>query len=149
MQAETVARLAANAKIIGIKEACGDAGRVGEIRQRVDDDFIILSGEDAQTLEMLDLGAVGAISVTANVCPRQMAEFMNSYLGGDRSAAAAMDAKLQPMHEILFVEPNPTPAKWALNAMGRIGPGIRLPLLPLTEAHHAEMRARLGAVGAL
>ena len=149
MQAETVAELARNPKIIGIKEACGDASRVGEIRQRVADDFIILSGEDAQTLEMLDLGAGGAISVTANVCPREMSEFMNLYLNGDRPGAAEMDAKLQPIHEILFVEPNPTPSKWALHAMGKIGPGIRLPLLPLTQGHHAEVRARLSAIGAL
>ena len=60
-----------------------------------------------------------------------------------------MDASLQPIHEILFVEPNPTPSKWALNAMGRIGPGIRLPLLPLSETHHAEVRARLSAIGVL
>jgi 4-hydroxy-tetrahydrodipicolinate synthase len=149
MQSETVGRLSANPKIIGIKEACGDAGRVGEIRQVVDDDFVILSGEDAQTLEMLDLGAVGTISVTANVCPREMAQFLNAYLGGDRQTAQEVDAKLQPIHEILFVEPSPTPSKWALHAMGKIGPGIRLPLLPLTEANHAEMRARLTAVGAL
>jgi len=149
MLAETVAKLAENPHIIGIKEACGDAGRVGEIRQRVADDFIILSGEDAQTLEMLDLGATGAISVTANVCPREMSEFMNAYLSGDRQSAAEMDARLQPIHDILFVEPNPTPSKWALHAMGRIGPGIRLPLLPLTETHHAEVRARLSAIGAL
>lgn len=149
MLAETVAKLAENPHIIGIKEACGDAGRVGEIRQRVADDFIILSGEDAQTLEMLDLGATGAISVTANVCPREMSEFMNAYLSGDRQSAAETDARLQPIHDILFVEPNPTPSKWALHAMGRIGPGIRLPLLPLTETHHAEVRARLSAIGAL
>ena len=149
MQAETVAQLSDNPRIIGIKEACGDAGRVGEIRKLVDDAFIILSGEDAQTLEMLDLGAQGAISVTANVCPREMAQFMNLYFGGDRQAAAELDAKLQPMHDILFVEPNPTASKWALHMMGKIGPGIRLPLLPLTEAHHAELRARLTAIGAL
>jgi 4-hydroxy-tetrahydrodipicolinate synthase len=149
MQAETVARLSSNAKIVGIKEACGDASRVADIRAEVSDDFIILSGEDAQTLEMLDLGATGAISVTANVCPLQMAEFLNCYLGGDRVAAAELDATLQPIHEILFVEPSPTASKWALNAMGKIGPGIRLPLLPLSSDHHAEVRARLTAVGAL
>ena len=78
-----------------------------------------------------------------------MAQFLDAYLGGDRQAAQELDTKLQPIHEILFVEPSPTPSKWALHAMGRIGPGIRLPLLPLTAAHHAEMRARLSAVGAL
>lgn len=149
MQAETVARLSSNTKIIGIKEACGDATRVADIRRMVSDDFIILSGEDAQTLEMLDLGAVGAISVTANICPVQMAEFLNCFLAGDRAAAAELDATLQPIHEILFIEPSPTASKWALNAMGKIGPGIRLPLLPLSDEHHAAVRARLSAVGAL
>ena len=149
MQADTVAKLSVNPKIIGIKEACGDAGRVGEIRSQVDDDFIILSGEDAQTLEMLDLGATGAISVTANICPREMAAFMDAYLAGDRAAAADIDAKLQPIHDILFIEPSPTPSKWALYLMGKIDTGIRLPLLPLTEANRDELRARLTAVGAL
>jgi len=149
MSAQTVARLSSNPKIIGIKEACGDASRVGEIRNLVEDDFVILSGEDAQTLEMLDLGAVGAISVTANVLPAEMSQFMNLYLAGDRAGAAEFDAKLQPVHEILFVEPNPTPSKWALHAMGKIGPGIRLPLLPLSEAHHGEVRERLVRIGAL
>jgi 4-hydroxy-tetrahydrodipicolinate synthase len=149
MQAETVGRLSSNAKIIGIKEACGDATRVADIRRLVSDDFIVLSGEDAQTLEMLDLGAVGAISVTANVCPAQMADFLKCFLTGDRAGAAELDATLQPIHEILFIEPSPTASKWALNEMGRIGPGIRLPLLPLSSEHHAEVRARLIAVGAL
>lgn len=149
MQAETVAKLASNPKIIGIKEACGDATRVGDIRQYVADDFIVLSGEDAQTLQMLDLGAVGTISVTANVLPKQMAEFCNSYLGGNVEQARAIDASLQPIHEILFCEPSPTPTKFALSLMGRIDSGIRLPLLPLTDANHAEMKTRLTAVGAL
>ena len=149
MQAETVARLASNPKVIGIKEACGDASRVGQIRELVDDSFIILSGEDAQTLEMLELGAVGTISVTANVLPVQMAQFLNAYLSGDHATAKQLDAQLQPIHEILFVEPNPTASKWALHAMGKIGPGIRLPLLPLSVEHHATLRGRLQAVGAL
>ena len=146
MQAATVAELASLPAVIGIKEACGDAGRVGEIRNLVSDDFIILSGEDAQTLQMLDLGAVGTITVTANVLPKMMSEFCNAFLTGDRDSAVALDAQLQPIHEILFIEPSPTPSKWALYDMGMIDSGIRLPLLPLTEQHHAEMRARLARV---
>ena len=153
MSAQTVARLSKDAKIVGIKEACGDASRVADIRALLDDkggdDFFILSGEDAQTLEMLELGAVGTISVTANVCPREMAEFMNAYLAGDKARAIQLDALLQPIHEVLFVEPNPTATKWALHEMGRAGPGIRLPLLPLSEKHHAQVRARLEKIGAL
>ncbi|NKC01119.1 MAG: 4-hydroxy-tetrahydrodipicolinate synthase [Pseudomonadales bacterium] len=149
MQAETVATLSELGQIIGIKEACGDANRVGEIRSRVKDDFIILSGEDAQTLDMLKLGATGTITVTANVLPRLMAQFCDAFLSGDQKAAAKIDADLQPIHEILFCEPSPTATKWALCEMGKIDSGIRLPLVPLTESNHEEVRNRLRAIGAL
>ncbi len=149
MQADTVAKLSTNPKIVGIKEACGDAHRVADIRQLVSDEFFILSGEDAQTLQMFDFGGVGAISVTANVLPKELAEFCNAYLNGDRDAAVVWDEKLQPIHDILFCEPSPTPTKWALHLMGRIDSGIRLPLLPLTQANHAQLQRRLTSVGAL
>ena len=147
MLAETVAQLAQHDQIIGIKEACGDALRVQDIRNRVADDFIVLSGEDAQTLQMLQLGATGTISVTANVLPNEMSQFCQAWLEGDSATAMELDARLQPVHEILFVEPSPTASKWALSAMGKIDAGIRLPLLPLTEPNHAEVRARLAAFG--
>ena len=149
MQAETVARLAEVDSIVGIKEACGDADRVAQIKALVPDDFIVLSGEDAQTLAMVGHGAAGAISVTANVLPAEMSAFCEAFLRGDSAAAAALDARLQPIHDVLFIESSPTPAKWALAAMGRIGPGIRLPLLELTAAAQAAVGARLKAFGAL
>ncbi|MCE2407400.1 MAG: 4-hydroxy-tetrahydrodipicolinate synthase [Pseudomonadales bacterium] len=149
MSAETVARLAPVPQIIGIKEACGDADRVKEIRDLVPDDFIILSGEDAQTMTMFGYGAVGTISVTANVLPGMMSKFCESYLRGDVEKAKELDAKLQPIHEILFCETSPIPTKWALNRLGRIPEGIRLPLVPLSESHHVEMCERLRTVGAL
>ncbi len=149
MSAETVARLAPVPQIIGIKEACGDADRVREIRKLVPDDFIILSGEDAQTLTMFGFGAVGTISVTANVLPEMMSKFCKSYLDGDIATAEKLDEQLQPIHDILFCETSPIPTKWALNQMGRIPEGIRLPLVPLSEPRHAEMCKRLRAVGAL
>ncbi len=149
MSAATVARLAPHPNIIGIKEACGDAERVGEIRPQVPDDFIILSGEDAQTLRMMELGAVGTISVTANVLPRRMAEFCQAFLDGNVDEARRLDAQLQPVHEILFVESSPQPTKWAMHEMGLVEGGIRLPLIPLSEAHRPAVRERLVAVGAL
>ena len=149
MLPETVARLASVEQIIGIKEACGDAERVGAIRALVDDEFIVLSGEDAQTLRMMELGAVGTISVSANGVPGLMAAFCDCYLNGDHVGAAELDQRLQPIHEILFVETSPTPTKWALQQMGRIDEGIRLPLIPLSETHHDEVRQRLTAIGAL
>ncbi|MYG13383.1 MAG: 4-hydroxy-tetrahydrodipicolinate synthase, partial [Gammaproteobacteria bacterium] len=103
MQPATVARLAAIDNIVGIKEASGDASRIGELRRRCGDDFILLSGEDAQTYEMLHLGAVGTISVTANVLPQQMAAFCSAWLAGERQRAEALDVELQPVHGALFV----------------------------------------------
>jgi 4-hydroxy-tetrahydrodipicolinate synthase len=149
MSALTVGRLSAHERIIGIKEACGDAERVAELVARVPAEFIILSGEDAQTLQMLELGAVGTISVTANVVPALMAEFCDSYLAGDVARARALDEKLQPLHEILFMEPNPQPSKWALHEMGRVQTGIRLPLLELSEEARPALIERLQQIGAL
>ncbi len=149
MLAETVAEVAGIDSVVGIKEACGDPERVGELKRLVPDDFCILSGEDAQTLRMLDLGAVGTISVTANVVPGQMASFCSAFLAGERQRAAVMDADLQRLHAALFIESSPSPTKWALAEMGRIGPGIRLPLLPLSLGKQAAVRAELVAAGCL
>ena len=144
MKPDTVARVAALPTVAGIKEACGDAERVGEIRAAVrDDTFVLLSGEDAQTLRMMELGAVGTISVTANVLPREMAAFCTAFLDGDTDLARELDARLQPVHDILFVETSPAPTKWALHLMGRVDEGIRLPLVRLSEGHVDELRRRL------
>ena len=113
------------------------------------DDFVLLSGEDAQTLTMAGYGAVGAISVTANVLPAAMAEFCQAFSDGDDDKARTLDAKLQPIHEALFMETSPIPTKWALNAMGRIDVGIRLPLVELTAPVQAEVRRRLETLGVL
>ena len=149
MLADTVARLAGHSNIVGIKEACGDPNRVSEIRAGVPDDFVILSGEDALTLKMMELGALGTITVTANVVPAMMAEFCQAFLDGNIERARELDTKLQPIHEILFVESSPQPTKWALHEMGMVGRGIRMPLIPLSEAHRPELIKRLKAVGVL
>lgn len=149
MQAETVAELARIDAIVGIKEACGDPRRVADIRSQVADDFIVLSGEDAQTLQMMELGANGTISVSANVIPELMVAFTDACASGDMAKASKLDAGLQGVHAAMFVESSPSPVKWALHQMGRISEGIRLPLLPLTRAHHPAVREALAAVDAL
>jgi 4-hydroxy-tetrahydrodipicolinate synthase len=152
MQAETVARLANFSNIVGIKDACGDATRVKAIKDALTgpawDEFFILSGEDAQTLEMMSLGAVGTISVTANVLPALMAEFCSSYLAGDHARAQELDNRLQPVHDVLFVESSPTPTKWILSELGRMQGGIRLPLIPLSSQHHENVRNAVVTAGA-
>ena len=149
MQADTVARLARVDGIVGIKEACGQADRVAAIKALVPDDFVLLSGEDAQTLDMARHGVRGAISVTANVLPERMAAFCAALVAGDFITAARIDAELQPIHEVLFMATSPIPTKWALAALGRIDAGIRLPLLTLSPALQVEVRARLAALGVL
>jgi len=145
----TVAEVAKLDQIIGIKEACGDPERVAQLRELVDPEFIILSGEDAQTMRMAELGAVGTISVSANVIPQRMAEFCAAFLAGDLAKAKALDATLQGVHDAMFIESSPQPVKWALQQMGKISSGIRLPLLPLSELNQPAVRAALVEVGAL
>ena len=140
---ETIGRLSSIEGIVGIKEASGKIERVSEIRSASASDFFILSGEDALTLEMMNNGAVGTISVTANVLPKAMAEFCDSFLSGNVKRASAIDEVLQSVHEILFIESNPTPAKWALHQMGIIHEGIRMPLLPLSSRYRSELKKRI------
>ena len=140
---ETIGRLSSIEGIVGIKEASGKIERVSEIRSVSASDFFILSGEDALTLEMMNNGALGTISVTANVLPKAMAEFCDSFLSGNIKRASAIDEVLQSVHEILFIESNPTPAKWALHQMGIIHEGIRMPLLPLSSRHRSELKKRI------
>lgn len=149
MLPETVARLAVLDGIIGIKEACGDAQRAGSIRAVVPEDFIVLSGEDAQTLQMMQLGAVGTISVTANVMPEKMAAFCQAWLDGDVAQAVKLDHELQPVHAALFVESSPAPVKWGLYEMGRIQRGIRLPLVELSQPRRAGLVATLKQAGVM
>jgi len=145
----TVKRLAPIPNIIGLKEAKGEISRVKELLQLLPKDFILLSGDDATACESILLGFQGDISVTANVAPGLMHRMCAAALKGDRAGAEGADAKLRPLHQHLFVEPNPIPAKWALQVMQRIGGGIRLPLVPLDPAHHASVREALRAAGAL
>ena len=144
---DTVARLTPIDNIVGIKEASGDVQRVAQIRALCGKDFFILSGEDAQTLQMMRLGAVGTISVTANVLPREMAEFCAAWLAGRPDAAQALDDLLQPVHAAMFVETSPSPVKWALFAMGRIDSGIRLPLVCLSEGRRKPVMDAINAAG--
>jgi 4-hydroxy-tetrahydrodipicolinate synthase len=151
LAATTVGRLACIEGVVGIKDACGDASRVAQILAAVKDQgvekFFVLSGEDAQTMQMMELGAVGTISVTANVLPAKMSAFCSAYLNGDVAEAVSLDQQLQPVHDILFVESSPTPTKWALADMGRIPAGIRLPLIPLSAEHREAVRQRVQAAG--
>ena len=143
----TVQRLSRVDGIVGIKEATGSIERSLEIMQLCGKDFSVYSGEDAAAAELILRGAKGVISVTANVAPAQMRAMCEAALAGDKERAMALDQKLRGLHETLFIESNPIPAKWALSELRKIPPGIRLPLTPLSPEHHADVRAAMRRAG--
>ncbi len=144
---ETVERLADISNIVGIKEATGDLERGRRIIERCGDKLDVYSGDDATAMALILLGAKGDISVTANVAPKAMAEMCAAALAGDRERAEAVNKKLQPLHDDLFLEANPITVKWALYEMGLIGQGIRLPLTVLSEQYREAVRAALRHAG--
>ena len=148
LQPETVVRLAAHANIVGLKEGAADgASRVPRLRAACGAEFSLLSGDDATALDFVLAGGDGVISVTANVAPGPMRDLIATARAGDEVAARAIDARLRALHEVLFVESNPIPTKWALANARRIEPGIRLPLTPLSERHHAAVVRALETAG--
>lgn len=142
----TVARLATVPNIVALKEAVGEIERVRDL-QRLAPRLAVLSGDDATCREAVLAGAKGVISVTANVAPREMAAMVAAALAGDATRASRIDTRLEALHENLFLEANPIPVKWVLEQMGLIGPGIRLPLTPLSSRFHTRVRSAMERAG--
>jgi 4-hydroxy-tetrahydrodipicolinate synthase len=135
--------------IVGIKDATSNFERCTELLMRRPKGFLVLSGDDAAALGYIQMGAEGVISVTANVAPRLMHEMCVAARAGDMAKAIQINNKMLPLHKHLFVESNPIPVKWALNRMGRIAEGIRLPLTPLAAQHHETVAAALRSAGCI
>ncbi|MEJ2043865.1 MAG: 4-hydroxy-tetrahydrodipicolinate synthase [Reinekea sp.] len=149
MLPETVLRLASLPNIVGIKEATGDLKRARYLIDNAPEGFAIYSGDDATALELLLLGGHGDISVTANVSPKAMASMCKAAMEGDEELARRLNDSLMPLHTQLFVDSNPVPVKWALNLMGLIPNGIRLPLVWLAEEHHEAVTKAMMESGVL
>ena len=133
---DTIVRLANTPGIIGLKDATGDFPRAFDLLDRLPKDFAVYSGNDDSALALMAIGGHGVISVTANVAPREMAQMCAAALSGDLVRARAINRELLGLHLRLFVEANPIPVKWALQRMGRIEGGIRLPMTSLEPRHH-------------
>jgi 4-hydroxy-tetrahydrodipicolinate synthase len=146
---DTTLRLAQVPGIVGIKDATGDLARAADLLRRAPKDFAVYSGNDDSALALMLLGGHGVISVTANVAPKPMSELAKAALAGDLARARAINNRLLPLHMKLFVEANPIPVKWALARMGRIGKGIRLPLVPLAKSNEAVVESALQEAGLL
>ena len=149
MSNETVARLAQVDNIVGIKDATGNIGRGIELLRMVDKSFGVYSGDDPTAMALMFCGAVGNISVTANVAPRAMHELCAAAMAGDVARAVEINNRVLDLHAKLFVEPNPVPVKWALAEMGKIPSGLRLPLAPLGSSFHDTVRDALAQAGLL
>jgi 4-hydroxy-tetrahydrodipicolinate synthase len=143
----TVARLAQIPNIIGIKEATGNLDRARELLKLCPKGFELYSGDDATGMEFMLLGGQGVISVTTNVAPRDMQNMCAAALKGDAKTAGAINEKLIGLHKNLFIEANPIPVKWALEQMGLIEGGIRLPLTRLSEMHHDVLSQAMQSAG--
>ena len=129
------------------QDATGSIDRACDLIARAPKDFALYSGDDMTMMAFILLGGHGTISVTANVAPRLMHEVCAAALQGDAVTARAANAKLVGLHRDLFCEANPIPVKWAVEQMGLIGPGIRLPLTRLSESCHERVRKAMRQAG--
>jgi 4-hydroxy-tetrahydrodipicolinate synthase len=149
MSIATMARCAELKNVRGVKDATANLARCSQQRLALGNDFCLLSGEDATALGFMAHGGHGCISVASNVAPRLCAEFQNVCLKGDYKAALALQDRLMPLHDALFVESNPGPVKYAASRLGLCSAEMRLPLVPVAEATRKVVDAALAKVGLL
>ncbi len=148
MDVGTMERLFSLPNIVGVKDATANISRVSEQRLAMGEDFIQLSGEDATALGFNAHGGVGCISVTSNIAPALCAKFQNACLKSDYQAALKLQDQLMPLHNNLFVEANPGPAKYAAHQLGLIpSDAVRLPLVSLSEGARQAVDQALLASG--
>lgn len=144
---ETVQRLSHLPTIVGLKEATGDINRLQTLKMLCEDRLDFYSGDDETALEFILKGGKGVISVTANLVPKDMADMCAAALKNQVELAQQINQKCQDLHKVLTVEPNPIPVKWAMQQLGWIKEGIRLPLTPLSESCHEVVRSAMKKVG--
>lgn len=149
MSNDTVLRLSEIDNVVGIKDATGNIDRACDLVARVPEGFALYSGDDMTCLATILLGFHGAISVVANVAPRLMHELCAAAAAGEGAKAREINRRLMGLHRDLFCEANPIPVKWAVQQMGKMPGGIRLPLTPLVEQNHARVRAAMRQAGVL
>ena len=146
MSVNTMARLFELKNIVGVKDATGDLDRVDQQKNKMGSDFIQLTGNDDNALEFNKRGGVGAISVTANIAPKLCSDFQkSSILESDHNKleAARLDKILQPIHNSMFIESNPSPVKYAAKLLGLCGDDVRLPLVKITESTKEAVKKAL------
>lgn len=149
IEPDLMAKLAGLKNVVGVKEASGNLEQMKKIRELCPKDFLLISGDDALTLPVLNLGGVGIISVASNIVPKDVAELVNVYKKGDKAKAEAVNKKLLPLIEALFIETNPIPVKTAAALMGLCSDLMRLPMCEMEEASLAKLKTALKTYGLL
>lgn len=140
---DTVVRLSQIDNIVGIKDATADIERGRRLIENTSQDFVSYSGQDTAALDLMLVGGKGTISVTANVAPSLMHQMCQAAVAGDEEKAIELNDKLAPLHEAVFVDSNPIPAKWCVSQQGHIKNCLRLPLVPLASEHYDRVRAAM------
>ncbi len=144
---DTTLRLAQLPGIVGIKDATGNLERGADLLKRAPPGFAVYSGDDATALCLMLLGGQGTISVTANVAPRLMHEMCAAAIAGELKRAREINFRLLGLHRQLFLEANPIPVKWAVEQLGLIERGLRLPLTTLSPEFHEPLRVAMRDAG--
>jgi 4-hydroxy-tetrahydrodipicolinate synthase len=147
IEARTTLTLAEDPRFVAVKEASGNLAQIGDILAHRPERFAVLSGDDALTVAVMAQGGDGVISVVSNATPRLMARLCEQLRDGDLAGARATHERLLPWMHAAFVESNPIPVKAALARMGKIRDRLRLPLVPLADAHRETVRSALAHAG--
>lgn len=147
MSNDTILRLAEIPNIVGVKEASGNIGNNIELINSVPEGFAVLSGDDPTGLPFMLCGGHGVVTVSANVAPKLFADMCRAALEGDIATARRLNEQLIPIYNTMFCEPSPAAPKWGLSLLGKCEPHVRLPLVALTEAGQAKVRAALEKSG--
>ncbi|MGB2319962.1 MAG: 4-hydroxy-tetrahydrodipicolinate synthase [Candidatus Puniceispirillum sp.] len=138
-----------HSNICGIKDATSDVARPTKLQTSLGAGFTQMSGEDATTLPYLAAGGHGAISVTSNIAPKQVAEMHQAWQAGDIKTAQSINARLMPVHDAMFCEASPGPVKYAAELLGICSAETRLPLCEIADDSKAQVKAALRSAGLL
>ena len=143
---ETIIQLSHLKNIVGVKDATGDLNRIDTIKNGVEKEFALISGDDLSFVDYLKKGGNAVISVTANLVPKQMHQICVEIQKNNHSEAETLNQKLQALHEMMFIEPNPIPVKWALSYLGMINGKLRLPMVELDKTHQKKLAKLLSTI---
>ncbi len=150
IETETVAKLAEDCEnIVGVKEASGSLEQAKAVHDACPEGFVILSGDDALTLPMMELGGSGVVSVVSNIVPSDVAAMVHAFNSGNKEDAYAIDAKLAPLVKSMFFETNPIPVKTAMGLLDMCSAELRLPMCEMDEENLEKLKVALQGYGLL